>query len=120
MNRRNGFSKLKMLKSYLRTTMTQDRLNGLALIAIENGFLDKVDYEELVEDFVSKNAVVVFNSSGNLIFSEPSHTGSGNLHRTSSGNNSKASSVNKHISSSGNATDSILTIVIADIQQSVA
>ncbi|KAJ9539216.1 hypothetical protein OSB04_031949 [Centaurea solstitialis] len=50
-----SFSKLKLLKSYLRSTMTQDRLNGLALIAIENGFLDKVDYKELVEDFVSKN-----------------------------------------------------------------
>ncbi|GJS48278.1 zinc finger MYM-type protein 1 [Tanacetum coccineum] len=29
-----SFSKLKLLKSYLRSTMSQERLNGLALIAI--------------------------------------------------------------------------------------
>ncbi|KAI5335797.1 hypothetical protein L3X38_025931 [Prunus dulcis] len=29
------FSKLKLLKSYLRTTMAQDRLNGLAIVCIE-------------------------------------------------------------------------------------
>ncbi|GJU88943.1 zinc finger MYM-type protein 1-like protein [Tanacetum coccineum] len=31
-----SFSKLKLLKSYLRSTMSQERLNGLALIATEN------------------------------------------------------------------------------------
>jgi hypothetical protein len=31
-----SFSKLKLLKSYLSSTMTQERLNGLATIAIEN------------------------------------------------------------------------------------
>ncbi|XP_062075845.1 uncharacterized protein LOC133779967 [Humulus lupulus] len=31
-----SFSKLKLLKSYLRSTMLQERLNGLALITIEN------------------------------------------------------------------------------------
>ena len=50
-----NFSKLKFLKSYLCSTMTQARLNELALIAIENGFLEKVDCEELFKDFVSKN-----------------------------------------------------------------
>ncbi|KAL4578292.1 hypothetical protein LXL04_014413 [Taraxacum kok-saghyz] len=31
-----SFSKLKLLKSYLRSTMTQERLSGLAMISIEN------------------------------------------------------------------------------------
>ncbi|XP_028956413.1 uncharacterized protein [Malus domestica] len=51
-----SFSKLKLLKSYLRSTMLQERLNGLALISIESGFLEKIDYEGLIDDFATKNA----------------------------------------------------------------
>ncbi|XP_021979603.1 uncharacterized protein LOC110875706 [Helianthus annuus] len=39
------FSKLKLLKSYLRSTMSQDRLSGLAMIAIENEVLDNLNCE---------------------------------------------------------------------------
>uniref|UniRef100_A0A7N0U754 TTF-type domain-containing protein n=1 Tax=Kalanchoe fedtschenkoi TaxID=63787 RepID=A0A7N0U754_KALFE len=46
---------LKLLKSYLRSSMSQERLNGLTLIAIENDQLEKVEYEDLIEDFVSEN-----------------------------------------------------------------
>ncbi|XP_071727678.1 uncharacterized protein [Rutidosis leptorrhynchoides] len=51
-----SFSKLKLLKSYLRNTMSQDRLNGLAIISIENRFLSNVDYDKMIEVFASKNA----------------------------------------------------------------
>ncbi|PWA70895.1 zinc finger MYM-type protein 1 [Artemisia annua] len=51
-----SFSKLKLLKSYLRSSMSQERLNGLAMIAIENDLLVNVDYKELVKNFASKNA----------------------------------------------------------------
>ncbi|KAM1723629.1 hypothetical protein ACFX13_022258 [Malus domestica] len=51
-----SFSKLKLLKSYLRSTMLQERLNGLALISIESDFLEKIDYEVLIDDFAAKNA----------------------------------------------------------------
>jgi len=51
-----SFSKLKLLKSYLRSTMSQERLNGLAIIAIESEILEGMDYKELVENFASKNA----------------------------------------------------------------
>ena len=50
-----SFSKLKLLKSYLRSTMTQQRLNDLATIALESGLLEKIDYEHLIEDFISRN-----------------------------------------------------------------
>jgi hypothetical protein len=50
-----SFSKLKLLKSYLRSTMTQEMLNSLATIAIESEMLDKIDYEYIIEDFISKN-----------------------------------------------------------------
>ncbi|XP_022028498.1 zinc finger MYM-type protein 1-like [Helianthus annuus] len=51
-----SFSKLKLLKSYLRSTMSQERLNGLATISIESEILDTMDYKELIESFASKNA----------------------------------------------------------------
>ncbi|GJU47369.1 zinc finger MYM-type protein 1 [Tanacetum coccineum] len=51
-----SFSKLKLLKSYLRSTMSQERLNGLALIAIENDILESVNYDDLINNFASKNA----------------------------------------------------------------
>lgn len=50
-----SISKLKLLKSYLRCTMTQERLNSLAMIALENGLLEKINYEHIIEDFISKN-----------------------------------------------------------------
>ncbi|XP_071699464.1 uncharacterized protein [Rutidosis leptorrhynchoides] len=46
-----SFSKLKLLKNYLRSTMTQERLNGLEIISIENRFLSNVDYDKLIEVF---------------------------------------------------------------------
>ncbi|GJU34680.1 zinc finger MYM-type protein 1 [Tanacetum coccineum] len=46
-----SFSKLKLLKSYLRSTMSQERLNGLALIAIENDILESVNYDDLINNF---------------------------------------------------------------------
>ncbi|GKF12451.1 zinc finger MYM-type protein 1 [Tanacetum coccineum] len=51
-----SFSKLILLKSYLRSTMSQERLNGLALIAIENDILESVNYDDLINNFASKNA----------------------------------------------------------------
>ena len=51
-----SFIKLKLLKSYLRSAMTQERLNDLAMIALESDMLEKIDYERIVEDFISKNA----------------------------------------------------------------
>lgn len=50
-----SFSKLKLLKSYLRSTLTQERLNGLALMAIENNLLDNIPYEDVTKKFMSMN-----------------------------------------------------------------
>jgi hypothetical protein len=36
--------------------MTQERLNAPALMALESGMLEKIDYEYIIEDFISKNA----------------------------------------------------------------
>lgn len=39
----------------MRTTMTQQRLNDVATIALEMEVLEKIDYEDIIEDFISKN-----------------------------------------------------------------
>jgi tetrahydromethanopterin S-methyltransferase subunit A len=51
------FSKLKLLKTYLSSTMTQERLNALAVIAIESDTLEKIDYEDIIKDFISKSMI---------------------------------------------------------------
>lgn len=51
-----SFSKLKLIKSYLRSTMSQERLNGLSMMAIEKRMVDKLEYEDLINTFAAKNA----------------------------------------------------------------
>lgn len=48
-----SFSKLKLIKSYLRTTMGQSRLNGLALLSIESECADSIDFDEVIRQFAA-------------------------------------------------------------------
>jgi len=48
-----SFSALRRIKTYLRTTMTQERLNNLMLLHVHQDLLDKIDLLEVAEDFVS-------------------------------------------------------------------
>ncbi|XP_066333369.1 uncharacterized protein [Miscanthus floridulus] len=50
-----SFLKLKLLKNYLRSTMSQERLNGLATLCIEKRLLDEIDIETIIDDFASRN-----------------------------------------------------------------
>ena len=45
------FSKLKLIKSYLKSTMGQERISALAVLSIEADIASKVDYELLIEEF---------------------------------------------------------------------
>lgn len=51
-----SFSKLKLIKTYLRSTISQERLVGLALISIEKELCDKLDVNKIIEKFASIKA----------------------------------------------------------------
>ena len=54
-----SFSKLKLIKSYLRTTMLQERLSGLAMLSIENDLLDKLEYSYSINKYASQKARMI-------------------------------------------------------------
>jgi hypothetical protein len=54
-----SFLKLKLIKSYLRSTMSQERLNGLAILSIENEMLKKLEYKILISNFASQKARIM-------------------------------------------------------------
>ena len=51
-----SFSKLKLIKSYLRSTMSQERLSGLAILSIENEMLVELECKNLISNFASQKA----------------------------------------------------------------
>ncbi|XP_062118646.1 uncharacterized protein LOC133832299 [Humulus lupulus] len=51
-----SFSKLKLIKSYLRSTMLQEQLSGLTMLSIKHNLLDKVEYNDLINKFASQKA----------------------------------------------------------------
>ncbi|XP_075634220.1 uncharacterized protein LOC142606769 [Castanea sativa] len=51
-----SFSKLKLIKSYLRSTMSQERLSGLAILSIENEMLAELECKNLISNFASQKA----------------------------------------------------------------
>ena len=51
-----SFSKLKLIKTYLRSSMAQSRLSNLAIISIENEEAKAIDRDDLIFKFASLNA----------------------------------------------------------------
>jgi hypothetical protein len=50
-----SFLKLNFFMIYLSSTITQERLNGLAILYIEKKLLDEIDLDDISDDFVSQN-----------------------------------------------------------------
>ena len=48
-----AFSKLKLIKNYLCSKMSQERLNGLAMLSIEHKLAKKLDFNDLIDDFAT-------------------------------------------------------------------
>ena len=51
-----AFSALKRVKSYLRTTMKEERLNALAIFSIEAELVKQLDYNDTINTFSYQKA----------------------------------------------------------------
>ena len=51
-----SFSKLKLIKTYLRSSMGQERLSGLAILSIENTRARELNIGDVVDDFAQRKA----------------------------------------------------------------
>lgn len=51
-----SFSRLKLIKTYLRSSMSQERLSSLALLSIEADTTGKINFEDLIDDFARLKA----------------------------------------------------------------
>ena len=49
-------SKLKLIQIRLRTSMTQERLNDLAIMSIESDVMRSVDFESTIADFALRKS----------------------------------------------------------------
>ena len=52
-----SFSSLRRLKTWLRSTMTQERLNSVAVCHIHRDLLDCIDMDATMRDFVSRSEI---------------------------------------------------------------
>lgn len=51
-----SFSKLKLIKYYLRATMGENQLNHLAKLSIENKLADEIDFDKIIKIFADAKA----------------------------------------------------------------
>lgn len=49
-----SFSTLKRIKTYIRSTLSEEKLNHLAIMSIEFEILDQIDFESIIDVFLSK------------------------------------------------------------------
>jgi hypothetical protein len=48
-----SFSRLKVLKTYLRSTMTENRLSNLAILSIERNMAQTINFNKVISTFAS-------------------------------------------------------------------
>ena len=48
-----SFSKLKLIKNFLRSSMSQERFSGLTLLSIENERAKNLDFRKVIQQFAS-------------------------------------------------------------------
>ena len=51
-----SFSKLKLIKTYLRSTMSYSRFSNLAILYIEHELAESIDFEAVIDEFASLKA----------------------------------------------------------------
>ena len=50
------FSKLKLIKSYLRSTMGESRLSALSILCIESDLVETLSFDDIISEFASIKA----------------------------------------------------------------
>ena len=56
---KRSFLKLKLIKSYLRSIISQKRLSELAILSIENEMLEKLKYKNLISQLPFQKAKII-------------------------------------------------------------
>ena len=57
-----SFSKLKLIKNYLRSTRSQEHLTGLVILAVKQDITLSLSYNDIIPDFAAKKArKIAFN-----------------------------------------------------------
>jgi hypothetical protein len=51
-----SFSKLKLVKTYLRSQMSHSRLTSLAVLSIERELAEKLNFDDVIRDFATRKA----------------------------------------------------------------
>ena len=51
-----SFSKLKLIKNYLRSAMSQTRLTDLAVLSIERELADGLNFDSVINNFAERKA----------------------------------------------------------------
>lgn len=49
-----SFSKLKLIKTYLRSTMSQERLSNLTILSVEKDTFDSINFDAIIDQFAEK------------------------------------------------------------------
>lgn len=51
-----SFSRLKLIKTYLRTTVSQERLSSLATLSIEYNTVENINFDTLIDEFAKQKS----------------------------------------------------------------
>ena len=51
-----SFSKLKLMKNYLGSTMSSLRMRNLAIWSIERQLTDEIDFDNVIDNFANRKA----------------------------------------------------------------
>lgn len=51
-----SFSKLKLIKTYLRNKLCQENLSGLSIISIKKNISETINYDDIIDQFAAKKA----------------------------------------------------------------
>jgi len=54
-----SFTKFKSIKSYLKSIMSQNILNRLVLLSIKKYILNKINYNNLIDNFISQKILKI-------------------------------------------------------------